>query len=333
LRRPVKPAEGSILESPKGVMDEEYLGTHKEVNGSLPLVSVCIMAYQHGDFVAQAIQSALSQETSFPFEILIGEDESSDNTRDTCMRFAVEHQDKIRLFLRSRKNVIYIDGLPTGRDNLFRTMQSARGKYLALLDGDDYWTDKEKLERQVRFLEGNSDYSACGHLVKVLRDGVIQPRAIGEFTRSTFYYKDFTSGYPGIPTGSLVFKRFFNEPPDLLRKVYGGDRALLYLLSMEGKIEVLSFFGGVYRVHNRSRESSFRNGRDRLAARNISENLVYLDLVDWPYKWRLSRRICWNYLYLFVLHLRSLRLGKALLVLPGLLRSTVLTIRYLASLA
>src|SRR5699024_6113588 len=96
--------------------------------------------------------------TDFPFEILIGEDASTDKTREICKKYAEKHPDKIRLFLRKEEDKCFIDGRPTGKINIMKTRNAARGKYAALCDGDDYWTDPGKLQKQADFLEQNPDY-------------------------------------------------------------------------------------------------------------------------------------------------------------------------------
>lgn len=123
-----------------------------------PVVSVNIVTYNHAKYISQAIEGALKQKTNFQFEILIGEDDSSDRTREICIEYAKNHPEKIRLFLNDRKNVIYINGKPTGRWNMINLIKNSKGKYIALCEGDDYWTDPYKLQKQVDFLENNPDY-------------------------------------------------------------------------------------------------------------------------------------------------------------------------------
>lgn len=123
-----------------------------------PLVSISIITYNQAEYISQAIEGALMQKTNFDYEILIGEDDSSDGTREICKKYAAKHPDKIRLFLNKRKNVIYVSGYPTGRRNMINNLKNARGKYIAFCEGDDYWTDSYKLQKQVDFLEANPDY-------------------------------------------------------------------------------------------------------------------------------------------------------------------------------
>jgi glycosyltransferase involved in cell wall biosynthesis len=83
-----------------------------------PLVSVVVPTYQHAAYIAECLEGILMQRTDFPVEILLGEDDSSDGTRAICQHYATMHPGRIRLFLRSRKDVIHINGTATGRANL-----------------------------------------------------------------------------------------------------------------------------------------------------------------------------------------------------------------------
>jgi glycosyltransferase involved in cell wall biosynthesis len=135
----------------------EYLGSDKPINKIQPLVSVCIPTYNHAAYIAECLDSVLMQETDFPFEIIIGEDDSTDGTREICKTYAEKYPNKIRLFLRDDKDKIIINGLKTGRSNNIKNFDAARGKYIALCEGDDYWIDNNKLMKQVRILDENKD--------------------------------------------------------------------------------------------------------------------------------------------------------------------------------
>src|SRR5690606_36284281 len=124
-------------------------------------LSVLVTTYNHANYIAQCLDSILMQQTTFPFEIILGEDESTDGTREICKDYAQKHPDIIKLFLRSRKDVIYINGKPTGRFNFLASLKACTGKYIALCEGDDFWTDPLKLQKQVDFLEANPEYEAC----------------------------------------------------------------------------------------------------------------------------------------------------------------------------
>lgn len=139
----------------------EYLGVEKEINGIIPIVSVCVPAYQHESFIAQCLDSILSQKTDFPFEILIGEDDSQDRTREICKEYADRFPDKIRLFMRDGTHKMILYGKRSGRLNHLALYGSARGKYVCICDGDDYWMDDSKLQVQYETMEKNPQASLC----------------------------------------------------------------------------------------------------------------------------------------------------------------------------
>ena len=94
------------------------------------LVSVVVVTYQHEKYIRECLDGILQQKTNFPFEIIIGEDQSSDGTREICKEYADKYPEKIRLFLHSRENVIYINGNATGRYNFLECLKSSTGNIL-----------------------------------------------------------------------------------------------------------------------------------------------------------------------------------------------------------
>jgi len=135
--------------------------------GADPLVSVVLRTYGHAEFIAQAIESVLIQRTPFPIELVIGEDCSTDGTREIVRGYAERYHDLIRAVL---------PGQNLGHGQiLLRAIEAARGRYLAYLDGDDYWTAPDKLRRQVEYLEANSDCRSCFHDVSLVYDTAGMP--------------------------------------------------------------------------------------------------------------------------------------------------------------
>ena len=118
-----------------------------------PYLSVVFITYNHERYIRQALDSVLMQKTDFPFEIVVGEDCSTDHTRDILNEYKEKYPDQIRLLYRE-KNL----GRPTL--NVYQTAMECKGKYMAFLEGDDFWTDPEKLQKQVRFLEEHDEYEA-----------------------------------------------------------------------------------------------------------------------------------------------------------------------------
>lgn len=141
---------------------EEYPNRVCEVMPE-PMVSVHVSTYQHAEFIRDCLDGVLMQETNFPFEIIIGEDESNDGTREICKEYADQYPEQIRLFLHRRENNIAIHGRPTGRFQFMYSYFVARGKYIATCEGDDYWTDPTKLQSQIDFMEKKKACSLSFH--------------------------------------------------------------------------------------------------------------------------------------------------------------------------
>ena len=118
-----------------------------------PLVSVCITAYNHEEYIRQCLDSILNQKTNFEFEIIVGEDNSKDSTRAICEDYASRFESKIRLFKRRDEDKVKINGRITGRFNFVANLKETNGTYVAILDGDDYWQDEHKLQKQVDLAE------------------------------------------------------------------------------------------------------------------------------------------------------------------------------------
>lgn len=213
-----------------------------------PMVSVCVQTYRHASFIEQCLNSILSQKTNFPFEIILGEDESDDGTREICERFAAQYSDKIRLFLRSRKDVIKIGGKESGRFNFKENLKASDGKYVALCEGDDYWTDDLKLQKQVDFLESHPDYSVCFHRVQILKGEDLLDDYITRVPSATTTLTDIAKGNY-IHTPTCMFRNTLKFP-DWFDEILAGDFALHILNAQKGKLYCIDEVMAVYRVHS-----------------------------------------------------------------------------------
>lgn len=215
-------------------------------------VSVVMITYNHEPFIAQALDSVLMQETDFDYEIILGEDESRDRTREICLDYARRYPDRIHLFLRCRKDVIYVDGRPTGRFNLLESLKAARGEYIALLEGDDYWTDPRKLQRQVVFLEAHPECSMCFHRHETrFEDATDHPRVSSiPHAGSIFTLEDLLLG-DFIGTLTVMFRRRASQEfPDWYHELAIGDWPLHILNAQYGDIGYIDSVMAVYRVHS-----------------------------------------------------------------------------------
>ena len=126
------------------------------------MVSVCCITYNHEQYIAGALDSFLMQQTSFEFEILVGEDCAKDGTRAVIQEYVDRYPGRIRL-IHHETNIGAIR-------NQVDVITKAKGKYIALCDGDDFWTDQRKLQKQVDFLEANPEYVICCHHTKVINE-------------------------------------------------------------------------------------------------------------------------------------------------------------------
>lgn len=206
-----------------------------------PVVSVIVMTYNHAAYIKDCLEGILMQETSFPFEILVGEDDSTDGTREICLGYAKKYPDKIRLLLHHRENNIKVNGHATGRFNSLYSYYLSRGKYIAMCEGDDYWTDPLKLQKQVEFMENNADCSLCYHKTKVTfadnsgHDYVYQLKGV-EVPRK-FSLKEFING-DGIAMSTLttLFKADgLRNLPDWVYDTPFGDLPLKLICGFNGK--------------------------------------------------------------------------------------------------
>lgn len=215
-----------------------------------PFLSVCVQAYQHAAYIKHCLDGILFQKTDFEFEVLLGEDSSTDDTRKICLEYAKVYPRQIKLFLHHRENNIRISGSPTGRFNFMYNLYSARGKYIALCEGDDYWTDPFKLQKQVDFLEDSRQRILCFHrcMFRGQKNGL---ETLTEQPRESLTYEYGIRNlltYWGIPTASIVFRNLISEFPEWFSKVASGDIALCMLLYEKGEFGYLDDVMSVYRI-------------------------------------------------------------------------------------
>lgn len=205
-------------------------------------LSVMMITYNHERFIAQAIESVLAQRVNFDYEIVVGEDCSTDGTRAVIMDFYRRCPDRIVPNFRDRNL-----GPPR---NLVETLASCHGEYVALLEGDDYWTCEDKLQKQVDFLDAHSDYTICCHRVQILDEtgtwpgGVFPSIAAGTYMVNNLLEDNF------IMTCATIYRRdSIGLLPKWFHEVFPSDWALFALIAKQGKIELMDEAMAMYRVH------------------------------------------------------------------------------------
>jgi glycosyltransferase involved in cell wall biosynthesis len=215
-----------------------------------------MIAYNHERFIVQAIDRVIMQKAEFPFELVIGDDCSTDNTRLIVESYVRKYPDIIRL-------------LPAGKNlggvlNCSRTLMACRGKYIAMCEGDDYWTSSDKLAKQVECLDNNPDISICFHNVLVQYEG-------GDFPPYPYYLNNLTEMLIGIhddkppeisDVSRLLRGNFIQTPSIMMRNIFTNgfpewfaglglaDWPLNVLSARNGRIRYMDEIMAVYRVHS-----------------------------------------------------------------------------------
>ena len=207
------------------LLQEEYLGNNKAVNKVLPLVSITVATYQHVNYIRDCLEGILMQKTTFPYEIILGEDGSVDGTQEICKEYAEKYPDKIRLFIRDRNLSQYKgDNGNITRFNGVWNRMSVRGKYVAWCDGDDYWIDPLKLQKHNLFLEANPDYGLVHTDFQVQSDANIKEYRINRSFDSATALTSILLWKSEIGTLTVLYRRNIYES---LPKFYKGQAFLM----------------------------------------------------------------------------------------------------------
>ena len=195
-----------------------------------PLVSVCVMTYQHKKYIKDCLDGILMQKTDFPFEILLGEDASTDGTKEICLEYAKKYSDKIRLFLHKRENNIKYNGNPSGKFNFLYNLFNSKAEYIALCEGDDYWNDPYKLQKQVDILEKNNDLAMCTHETHHLHYPIGSKRTWRR--AASIFYRDMQL-YGILKLTNLLSNYIFNNDKFWFQARSHGDQKRKKLLHLE----------------------------------------------------------------------------------------------------
>lgn len=209
----------------------------------LPMLSVCIITYNQEKYIAQTLDGILMQQTNFNVEVVIGEDCSTDNTKNIILQYAAQYPGKIKLLSRTQNFGV--------RKNFEQTLLACTGKYIAICEGDDYWTDNNKLQKQVDFLEANEDYKICFHNTAIVYEDTgktdnankpDQPATTSMIDLIDHWY---------MMTCSMVFRNEVKVFPKWFTKAFNTDYALqMLIVGNGGKIGYLPDVMAVYRKHS-----------------------------------------------------------------------------------
>lgn len=221
------------------------LSNESSLSGVQFKVSVLVTTYNHEKFIQEAINSVLMQETNFEYEVVIIEDCSSDRTRDIVIDFQRSYPNKFRLSF-AQKN--HNDNRAWGSEIL-----NARSEFIALLDGDDYWTSPHKLQKQVDFLESHPECSICFHNVMAFyEDGSREPYLFNtEYQKEISSLDDLWEGNFVAGCSAMLRRGLVKELPEWFYSLQWGDWSAYIIWAHHGNIGYLNKVMGAYRIHDR----------------------------------------------------------------------------------
>jgi glycosyltransferase involved in cell wall biosynthesis len=210
-------------------------------------VSVAIVTYNHERYISKALNGVLSQNTKFEYEIVVGDDCSTDNTSSILVDYQKRHPDRLRLLL-NEKNI-------GGEENIKNIKKACKGEYIAFLDGDDYWTSPDKLQKQVDFLDNHPECSECFHdSLIIYEDCSKEPegyvRSFNRLAREEFSLVEDILLDNFIPSASAMYRRDLAEDlPDWIGKLKMGDWPFHVCMALKGNIGFINETMAVYFVH------------------------------------------------------------------------------------
>ena len=220
--------------------------------GNDPILTVCIRTHNQEQFIAQALDSVLMQITGFEFEIIISDDASSDGTVEILKEYQDAYPDKVRLLL-NETNM-------GGPENLKRVIEASNAKYVTCLDGDDFYTDDYKLQKQVEILEAHPEYAACFHNTWYADS---KGRLCGLFNRPDFHAihdaREFIRERWFVPIHSAVLRREYIEFPEWYNTVMNDDYVVHLSVAKHGPYFYMPDVMVAYRHHSNNTSRAYHD--------------------------------------------------------------------------
>lgn len=244
------------------------------------LVSVCIITYNHELFISKAVDSIIRQKVNFFYEIVIGDDCSTDQTKDILAQYQKQYPNTFRIkFHKHNLGVV---------KNFADTIQSCKGKYIALLEGDDYWIDDDKLQKQVDYLEENISISlCCTNSVDLNQKTGIKKRSGNAHPPDITLCYLLEKGW-FIRTATIMFRRnLLTKFPEWFYTAYSTDYILQVLLADKGDITKLDDYTAVYRIH----EGGISQANTRLQVKRWIKKIELLSTIDQYFEHQFSYEI------------------------------------------
>lgn len=223
------------------------------------VVSISCITYNHAPYIRQCLDGFMMQQTNFAFEVLIHDDASTDGTTEIIKEYEAKYPDIIKPIYEEENQ--WVKGR---RGSAVFNFPRAKGKYIALCEGDDYWTDPLKLQKQVHFLENNLDYVMCSHNFNHFIQHAEYLKVTDELLEQKYSLEDLIRGAWLFHPLTIMFRRSVVVLSELSRYDYMMDAVLMYYLLKKGNGYLLPDNMAVYRIHDKGVWSGISMNNQRL---------------------------------------------------------------------
>jgi glycosyltransferase involved in cell wall biosynthesis len=227
------------------------------------VVSICCQTYNHVNYIEQCLEGFLMQKTDFKFEILLRDDASTDGTTDIVKKYVNKYPEIIKPLIYKENQ--FQKGISPFKDNVKRAI----GKYIAICEGDDYWTDTLKLQKQVDLMEKYQEASMCVALNEqhYVNGEIRKDKSFNGKNFPLVYFADLSQYFH--TSTYLIQKSLLDILMDKYVHLFLGDTSLRYLLIVKGPFVVLNDFVSVYRINGQGVWTSLSEEKKNLAHYNL----------------------------------------------------------------
>ena len=209
------------------------------------IVSISCITYNHAPYIRQCLDGFMMQQTDFDFEVLIHDDASTDGTAEIIKEYEAKYPNIIKPIYEEENQ--WVKGR---RGSAVFNFPRAKGKYIAICEGDDYWTDHLKLQKQVDFLEGHNEYSLCGHRFMAYVENLSKFIPHGHNISGSFDLGTLVNEHKFCSTLSIMFRKTALNIDEFMKHKQTMDIVLYYHLLKNGKGYCLPDLMAVYRIHD-----------------------------------------------------------------------------------
>jgi glycosyltransferase involved in cell wall biosynthesis len=254
--------------------------------GTLPLVHTRTLTFMHEKYISECIEGILMQRTTFPVQVLIHDDASTDRTVEIVREYEKKYPRLIKAYYQTENSY----SKPDAEERRSEFFKWRIGEYEAICEGDDYWTDPYKLQKQVDLMENNPEFSMCFHNSLIIyENGNIKPHLFTTINKEEFDIQDIIINNWFIPTPSIFFRIHLYDRPGWASYVFGGDLVMQLMLATKGNIGVINEVMATYRKHHKSRSANKKIGFHQL---KIIETLSFFNYyTNFQYNSIIQRKI------------------------------------------